>query len=98
MTSAVEASSVETPPEETPAVERRTVASKLMLAMAVLLALALAGSIFALWRETQPREVLTGSIDDRLPVDPQATYFGTTLKKDSLVTGTGAMIASIPFC
>ena len=35
---------------------------------------------------------------DGVVVDRRATYFGTTLKKDSLVTGVGAMIASIPFC
>lgn len=35
--------------------------------------------------------------DQRVVVDPKAKYFGTTLKKDSLVTGAGAMIASIPF-
>lgn len=45
------------------------------------------------------REVLAIRHDDqRVVVDRQATYFGTTLQKDSLVTGTGAMIASIPFC
>lgn len=45
------------------------------------------------------REVLALRHDDqRVVVDPRATYFGTTLKKDSLVTGEGAMIASIPFC
>ncbi len=44
------------------------------------------------------REVLAIHHDDqRVVVDPQAKYFGTTLKKDSLVTGDGAMIASIPF-
>lgn len=45
------------------------------------------------------REVLAIRHDDqRVVVDRQATYFGTTLKKDSLVTGAGALIASIPFC
>src|SRR5690349_23350341 len=45
------------------------------------------------------REVLAIRHDDqRVVVDRQATYFGTTLKRDSLVTGDGAMIASIPFC
>jgi uncharacterized protein YbjT (DUF2867 family) len=45
------------------------------------------------------REVLAIRHDDqRVVVDRRATYFGTTLKKDSLVTGDGAMIASIPFC
>ena len=45
------------------------------------------------------REVLAIRHDDqRVVVDPLATYFGTTLKKDSLVTGAGALIASIPFC
>ena len=44
------------------------------------------------------REVLALHHDDqRVVVDPKAKYFGTTLKKDSLVTGAGAMIASIPF-
>ncbi|MDX1880742.1 SDR family oxidoreductase [Mycobacterium sp. SMC-18] len=44
------------------------------------------------------REVLALHHDDqRVVVDPHAKYFGTTLKKDSLVTGAGAMIASIPF-
>jgi hypothetical protein len=44
------------------------------------------------------REVLALRHDDqRVVVDRQATYFGTTLKKDSPVTGAGAMIASIPF-
>lgn len=44
------------------------------------------------------REVLAILHDDqRVVVDPGATYFGTKLKKDSLVTGDGAMIASIPF-
>ena len=45
------------------------------------------------------REVLAIRHDDqRVVVDRRATYFGTKLKKDSLVTGVGAMIASIPFC
>jgi uncharacterized protein YbjT (DUF2867 family) len=45
------------------------------------------------------REVLAIRHDDqRVVVDRQATYFGTTLKRDSLVTGAGALIASIPFC
>ncbi|TXI64384.1 SDR family oxidoreductase [Mycolicibacterium mageritense] len=45
------------------------------------------------------REVLAIRHDDqRVVVDQEATYFGTKLKKDSLVTGAGAMIASIPFC
>jgi uncharacterized protein YbjT (DUF2867 family) len=44
------------------------------------------------------REVLALHHDDqRVVVDPHAKYFGTTLKKESLVTGAGAMIASIPF-
>jgi hypothetical protein len=30
-------------------------------------------------------------------VDPAARYFGTRLKKSSLVTGDGAMLASIEF-
>lgn len=45
------------------------------------------------------REVLGLRHDDqRVVVDRQARYFGTTLKRDSLVTRPGAMIASIPFC
>ena len=45
------------------------------------------------------REVLAIRHEEqRVVVDRQATYFGTTLKKDSLVTGAGALIASIPFC
>lgn len=45
------------------------------------------------------REVLANRHEEqRVVVDRQATYFGTTLKKDSLVTGEGALIASIPFC
>ncbi len=45
------------------------------------------------------REVLAVRHDDqRVVVDRQARYFGAALKKDSLVTGPGAMIASIPFC
>lgn len=44
------------------------------------------------------REVLSLRHDDqRVVVDQRATYFGATLKKDSLVTGDGAMIAWIPF-
>ncbi|OBA81050.1 MULTISPECIES: SDR family oxidoreductase [Mycolicibacterium] len=44
------------------------------------------------------REVLALRHDDqRVVIDPHAKYFGTTLKKESLVTGAGAMIASIPF-
>lgn len=44
------------------------------------------------------REVLALRHDDqRVVVDARATYFGTTLKKDSLITGAGALIASIPF-
>lgn len=44
------------------------------------------------------REVLSLRHDDqRVVVDPQAKYFGATLKKDSLVTGAGAMLASISF-
>ncbi|MCV7194337.1 SDR family oxidoreductase [Mycolicibacterium brumae] len=44
------------------------------------------------------REVLSLSHDDqRVVVDPTAKYFGATLKKDSLVTRDGAMLASITF-
>ncbi len=44
------------------------------------------------------REVLALRHDDqRVVVDQRSTYFGTALKKHSLVTGDGAMIASIPF-
>jgi uncharacterized protein YbjT (DUF2867 family) len=44
------------------------------------------------------RQVLGKRHDDlHLVVDPQARYFGTRLRKTSLVTGEGAMLSSIPF-
>lgn len=44
------------------------------------------------------RQVLGKRHDDLyLVVDPQARYFGTRLRKTSLVTGEGAMLSSIPF-
>jgi hypothetical protein len=45
------------------------------------------------------REVLAIRHEDqRVVVHRRGTYFGTALKKDSLVTGAAAMIASVPFC